>query len=196
MQCRALHVAIAERVFFRLPARLADEGIVLGHPPVIVEADDRARMIVRPLRAVLLATFAERDVEITLTIEHQPRAEMAPRSALGLLAEDDLYVLETMAGEAAAGDFGADAAFATRGVGEIHKAVLRIAGMQGDIEQPTLTIGGYRWQAGHGIRIEPAVIADDPESARALRDQHSAIGQKGEPPRVLQSLDNLDHTDR
>src|SRR5512134_3615448 len=55
VQRRALDVAVAEREFLGLPAGLADEGIVLRHAPVIVQADDGARMIVRPLRAILLA---------------------------------------------------------------------------------------------------------------------------------------------
>ena len=44
-------------------------------------------------------------------------------------------------------------------------------------------------QAGNGLRVEPAVLADDAEPSRPFGDEHSAVRQEGEAPRVLETLD-------
>jgi hypothetical protein len=69
MQCRALHVAVAEGELFRFPAGLADEGVVGGDAPVVVQADYRAGMIVRPLSALHLAAVSQGDVKVAGAVE-------------------------------------------------------------------------------------------------------------------------------
>ena len=114
---------------------------------------------------------------------------MAAAATLGQLAENDLDILEAAAGELAAGDFGADAALTAPHVGQVNEVVLRVTGMQRDIEQPALADGGDLRQAGNRLRIQLAVLADDPQPARAFRDQHPAIGQEREAPGMLEPLD-------
>ena len=71
MQRCALHVAITQRVFFRAPAGLAHERVVLGYAAIIVDTDDGAIVILGVLRALHFAAITQRDVEQTIAIKHQ-----------------------------------------------------------------------------------------------------------------------------
>jgi hypothetical protein len=184
---------VPEIVFLRFPAGLADERIVLRHPAVVVQADDRTRVIVGLLRAVALA---ERDEKVAVAIEHESRAEMHAGGAFRLLAEDHLDVLQAIARQPAARDLGPEAGRITAGVGKIDEVVLGEAGMQRDVEQPALADGRDLRQSGNRLRVEPAVLADDAEPPWALGDQHSAVGKKGESPGMVEPLGHAHDADR
>src|SRR6185503_18270212 len=102
MQRRTLLVAVAEVEFLGLPARFSGERIVLRHTAVVVQPDDRARMVARPLRALHLAAVAQREIDVARAIEHDAPAEVVPGPALRALPEKHLHVLEAVAGEPAA----------------------------------------------------------------------------------------------
>jgi hypothetical protein len=84
---------------------------------------------------------------------------------------------EGLALEAAADQgHGADPALDLAGVGEVDEAVLREVGVDRHLHQPgeaaAEDVGGH---AGDGLGIEHAV-ADDPQPAVALGDEHPAVG--------------------
>src|SRR3970282_855927 len=116
---------------------------------------------------------------------------MTPATALGLLAEDHEDILEAAAREPAARDLGADAAFTTRGIRKIDEIILGKTRMERDIHQPALAVDGDLGQAGNGLKIAPAGPPDDAEPPRPFGDEHPAVGQEGEAPRVLETLDYL-----
>lgn len=62
---------MAEAEYFGQRAGLSDEWIVSGERAIIFQADDLAGVLVRPLRAILFAALAERDVEKSGAVEQQ-----------------------------------------------------------------------------------------------------------------------------
>jgi hypothetical protein len=80
------------RVNFSGRARPADEGVVLRHAAVVVQADHGAGMVVEALRTLHLAAVAERDVEEAGAVEDESRAEVMAGLRLGLHAEQHLHV--------------------------------------------------------------------------------------------------------
>ena len=182
---RALDVAVAEGELLGQGARLADEGVVLRHAAVVMQADHRAGMVVQPLGAIHLAAVAERDVE-EAAVEHQARAEVVSGPRLGPHAEQHLQVAQGASVEPCARHLGALAALARRGVGEIDPAVLRVIRVQHHVEQAALADRRDRRQSGNRNGIEFAVGRHQPQAARPLRHQHAAVRQESQPPRVLQ----------
>src|SRR5262245_61657056 len=93
MQRRALLIAVPEVEFLRLPGRLSDERIVLRHAAVVVQADDRAGVIVGLLRARHLAAVAEREIEVACAVEHDAATAVNARAPLRARPERNLSVL-------------------------------------------------------------------------------------------------------
>src|SRR5688572_20259426 len=116
MQRGALHVAVTEGELLRLPARAADEGIVLRHAAVVVQADHRAGVVVGLLRALHLAAVAEREIHVARAVEHDAPAEVLAAAPFGSLLEKNLHILEAMTGKPAARELGADAVAAACGI--------------------------------------------------------------------------------
>jgi hypothetical protein len=69
-------------------------------------------MIIRFLRTFLFPAFAQGQEHVALAIEHDPTAEVPPGSAFGRLAKQDLHILEAIADQPPAREFGANAIIA------------------------------------------------------------------------------------
>jgi hypothetical protein len=188
MQGRALDVAIAEREDLGPRAGALRERVVGGHAPVVVQAQDLAGVVVEALRAVLLAAVAERHEEVTLAVEYQFRAEMAPAARFRLHSEDRLHLDEAIPREPRARNFGADARAVACRVREIDPAVLGESRVERDVEQSALAVFGDVWrQALQRPRLELAVVPDDAQASGPLGDEHPAIRQERDAPRVRQA---------
>src|SRR3546814_7889995 len=94
VECGPLLVAMAVGPDFRPHAVLADKGVVLRHTAVQANAHHLALMLVEVLRGRPLIVFAERDEQVSLAVEHQPRAEVHPGGELRQLKEDNREVLK------------------------------------------------------------------------------------------------------
>ena len=92
-------------------------------------------------------------------------------------------------------DRGAGAAVARLGEAQVHEAVLGERRRQRDAEQAALAAGAHARHAAHRPpRL--AVLLDEQQLSRALGDEHAAVGQEREPPRVIESARDLDDGER
>src|SRR5688572_15536970 len=135
MQRSSLRVSIAERVLLRFPSRLADERVARRNAPIIVQANDRAGVIVRFLRSFHLPAITERDVQVSRSVEYEARSEMPSGISLRLLAKDYLDAFQPVASELAARDLGTNAIGTTRSVGKVNPAGFREARMKRNVHQ-------------------------------------------------------------
>ena len=188
MQRRALHVAIAQRIFFRQPAGFAHERIVFRHAAVVVQADHRTVVIAGILRALHFAAVAEGDKQITFAVEHDARAEVIAGAQLRQHAENDLHVFQLIAAQCAARDFGADALVVPCGIRQVDPIVLSELRMQHHIHQSALAHGCHGGNASHRLWVKLEIATDDAQPSAALGDQHARVGQKGDRPRMRQAL--------
>ena len=97
-------------------------------------------MIVQALGLVTLAAVPQGHVEEPRTVEDQSRAEVLPGARLGLKAEDHLDVGELPAAEPAAQDLGPGATLSGTGIGEVDPAGLGVPRVEGDVEEPALSV--------------------------------------------------------
>ncbi len=152
-------------------------------------------MVVGPLRALLLAALAERDVEVALPVEHEARAEMLAAAPLWALPEEGLDVLQPVAGEPTARHFGAHAVRPAGGVGNVDHAVLRELRMQHHIHQPALPVHRDFRQPGDRLRVE-LVVRDQAQPPGFLRDEHASVRKEGERPGLLQTAHEFHYAKR
>ncbi|EXI73195.1 MAG: hypothetical protein AW07_02809 [Candidatus Accumulibacter sp. SK-11] len=96
--------------------------------------------------------------------------------------------MQRLALEPAAQDLGAVAARPLGDVGEIDPAIVTEAGMQRDVEQSSLANRRHGGQPANGLWIEPAAGVDQPQASGTFADQHPAVGQEGESPRMFESF--------
>ena len=197
MQRCALDVAVAVAPDLRLGILALHERVVGRRLAVGLDAHDFADVVVERLRVVLAReAVAEADEELAVTRPDQARAEMVVAAAdLGCLAEDDLHVGERVAVERGARDGGARAAVSCLAVAPIDQPVARELRVQHHVEQAALARGHHRRQAGQR-RIQRTVALDDAHAPRPLGDEHAAVGQKGQAPRMLEALGDDDGLER
>ena len=187
MQRRALHVAVPEVEFLGLPSRLADEGVVLRDAAIVVQPDHRAGMVVRSLRALHLPALAEREIQIAGAVEDDAAAEVDAARAFRALPEQHLHFLQLPAIQLCARQLGPDAALSAGGVREINQSVLTVPRVKNHVEKPALPSGRDLRQPGNRLGIELS-LRNDTQPPGPLGDQHAALGQEGERPRMLQAL--------
>ena len=189
-----------ERPDLRAHAVLADERVVLRHGAVGIEADDLAEQAVHALRlhaALGDRALAERDEQHAVAREHEAAAEVQRRLQRRRLMEDHLHVLDLRRGavhEAAARHGGVvHAAVARLGVAPVDQLIGGERRVDGDVEQAALAARVHRRQTGHRLGHLLAVGAHDAQPAGPLGDEHLAVGQEREAPRVDQPFgDGLD----
>src|SRR5437762_1721432 len=181
MQRRALHVAVPEVEFLRLPPRLADERVVLRDAAVVAQPDHRAGVVIRSLRALHLPALAEREIQIAGAVEDDAAAEVDAARAFRALPEQHLHFLQRPAVQLCARELGSDAAFSAGGVRKINQSVLAVPGVENHIEKPTLPSGRDLRQPGDWLRIELS-LRNGTQPPWPLSDQHAAVGQEGERP--------------
>ena len=119
-----------------------------------MQPDHRTGVVAGILGARHLAAIAKREVEEALAVEHQARPEMLAPGAFRALPEEDLDVLQLVAGQPATRDLGAHAVCAARRVGEIDDSVLRECGVEGHVHQAALPVHRDLRQAGDRLRVE------------------------------------------
>ena len=179
MQGGALHIAVAQREFLRLRTGATDEGIVGGHAAVVVQADHRTRVIIEHLRARLVTTVAEGQIDHAFAVKHDAAAEMLAGAGFRFHGEQDLHAGHSITVEFAARQCGAPATRAGGVVGPVDPAVLCVLRMKSDIEQATLAAGDDLGQAFDRFWIKLKILADNAQPPCALSHQHPAVGQEG-----------------
>ena len=187
MQRRALHVAVPEVEFLRLPSRLAGERVVLRDAAIVVQPDHRAGVVIRSLRALHLPALAEREIQIAVAVEDDAAAEVDAARAFRALPEQHLHFLQLPAIQLCAGELGSDSTLSTSGIRKVEQAISFVIRMQNDIKQPTLPSSSDLRQPGNRLGIELS-LRNDTQPPGPLGDQHAAVGQEGERPRMLQAL--------
>src|SRR5262245_13147550 len=197
VQRETLRIAMAVAPDFRFGAGLAGERIVGRHRAIRPDADDLAEVVSETLRLVARSEMlAQGQKEAVIRRLHDAAAEMIAAGARAGLAEDHLDGIEPGSGFVAqpgAGERGARAAVYRLGVTEVDGAILREAAVERDIEQASLARREDRRHAGERRR-EPAVLGDDAHAPGPFGDQHSAVRQESDRPRMIQSLrDGLHH---
>ena len=173
---------------------LADEGIVLGHPAVVVQAVDFAIGQFDALRQRPLAAVADSEVQITLAVKGKARAVVVCVRGVKALRHpvDHLDI-----------DQAAPLQFAARnrriaqppthrppqwvGIRQIDQAVLRVVGMQRHIHQSALAARVDLGHPRHRCR-DRAILADDAQATLALGYQQPPVGQECHAPRHAETL--------
>ena len=196
MQRRALQVAMSVRPDFRPRAVPLHERIVGRRRTVGVDAHDladRRREVLRPL--ALGVAVAGRHVQRAVAREREARAPVIRTARLGHLAPDHLRVLEAGRAEPPARHRGTGAALAGLREAQVHEPVGGERRRQRNVEQPALPAREHARHARKGRRKLP-VLADDAQASLALGDEHAAVGQEREAPRVRQAPRDHDGADR
>ncbi len=191
----ALRIAVAVRPDFGPRALLADEGVVLRHRAILVDAHDLAKVGRKILGGRELEALAQGDEQLAVGSEGEPPAKMIAAVDFRLLAEDDGDVFEAVSPERAAGHRGSGAARSGFRIGEIDEPVRRKIRIECDVEQPALTLGENLGHALKRLRYR-SVLGYDAEPPRPFGDEHTAVGQKCEPPRMFESVDDRRDRDR
>jgi hypothetical protein len=154
-----------------------------------MQAYHLADVLAEVLRPFHLTAVAEGDIEEAVTVEYQARAEVLVAADLWCLAEDHFAVGQLHALEFGAHDLGAAAAFALGGIAQVEPAVLRIARVQGDIEQTTLAAIDHSGHAADGLRQQFTVL-DHAQLAGFFRDQQTTVRQERHAPGFVQAFDH------
>ena len=127
------------------------------------------------------AVVAHAQKEIAVAGLHDAAAEMSAVGERAVLAEDHLDVGEpgrAFVHQLGARQRGARAAVHRIGIAEIDRMVVAIAAVESHIEQPALARREDFRHPGKRRR-DFAVLADDANAPRPLRDQQAAIRQEG-----------------
>jgi hypothetical protein len=181
MNCEALLVAVPVAPDLGERPRSADHRVVRGHAAVVVEPDDRAVMVREVLCRMSLEVarrgrlpIPDRDEQVSVVIECEPRSVVAAAAAVGL--EQLLDIAQAVVLEPAAHDYGRRRAAAER-LREAHveQPVRREVGVGNHVEEAGLTVRVDGGHAGHRVGQEPSV-PDDAEPPRLLGDQQVATG--------------------
>ena len=106
--------------------------------------------------------------------------------------EDDLQILQRRAVESRSRHARSILLIGTVGIGQINDAVLREVRVKNDVEQPGLTARVHFRNAHDRLWLQLAVL-DQPQAARPLRHQDSAVRQKRKRPRVVEPGRDLGH---
>ncbi len=112
----ALDVAVAIAVNLGTRAGSADERVVLGNAPVVMQAYDATEMVAEVLRRRHPAAVAQGEVEIAGAVEDETSAEMERRIELGLHAEDGADIGHPVTDQAAAQHLGAGTCVVRSGI--------------------------------------------------------------------------------
>ena len=184
----------------RKRVRLIDEGVVLGHAPVIAHAVDLAVRLIEPLHGSLPGLHAEAQEDMAGPVEADAstRGHVGGRVVERLVdLEDGLLVRPRSVAQPAADKLGhrrwsastlGGAVFAAVAVAEIDPAVVRVVGMQGHVENPAVAVlkraelygaAVPDGRTGHQLRLL-AGGGDDREPAHLLGEQDAAIRQGGD----------------
>ena len=142
MDRHALRVAMAVGENLGQHIVTADERIVVGQAAIGMQPEHAAGVVVELLGERPLAPIAMRDEQITVGIEHQPRAEMPAAAAEPVGAKDHLDITERSFAQPATRHRRPGTAsrrlVGEVGIAQIDQAVGREIRVQRHIEQPAL----------------------------------------------------------
>ena len=188
---RTLHVSMPVRPDLGQSPLAADKGVIRRHLAVLRDAHDLAKVRAKVLRAVPLAiSFAQRDKQIAVASEDEPRAEVLLAGHLRHLAEDDLKAGQLRAVKRRAGDGRAvQIAITSFSVRQVDRGIGAEFRIQRDIEQTALSRGKHGGYPRDGFR-NLALHRNEAQPPGTLGHQHASIRQEGETPRMLESARN------
>ena len=153
MQCCALHVAIAQGPFFCQGTCTVDKGVVGWHSAIIVQTNDRTRVIIHFLGTVFVASVSQGQINKASLVEHNAATKMKARTCFRLHAEKHLHLSHAVVLKLASGQSSAPAAGPGRVVGPINPAILSILRVQDHIKQAALALCNHFWQTINRLRI-------------------------------------------
>src|SRR5690606_24202967 len=199
MEREALRIAVTVAPDLGQCAVLSDERVVLWDAAVVVETQDLALVAAEILGGMILDVLheavrneafhavADRQEQVSLAVESHAAAEVAGPIVPRLGDEDLLDVLEAIVHEARAADRGrAEVAFTGVRVAEVDDLIRFEVGMQHDVVQAALT---HRSDRRHTRdRVRHLAVTDDAQLTAALRDEHVAVRQPRDAPRVDEAL--------
>ena len=130
--------------------------------------------------------LAHGEEQVAVLALRDAAAEVVAARQRAVLAEDDLDVVEpgrALVGERCARERGTAAAGRRLGEAEVDRAVAAVVAIEHDVVQSALAAREHPRHAGERGR-ELAVLVDDAHAPRFLGDQHAAVGQEGQRPRI------------
>ena len=210
---QAERVAMAGGPYFGRMPFAAHPRVARRHAAIIVQAQNLAEMVGRVLHQFAVIAVTAGDEQIPIRIEQDPPAKTAERRALAAAAfrlgsrtiprrghENVLHVGKLVPTIPARAQHGlrlfCRIARIWLGIAEINQMVIGKIRVQRDVRQPGNSHGKDRRQACNGFWVERAVGSHDPQTAGPFGNQHPAIGQKGETPRVDQTARHHFHMQR
>ena len=186
----ALAVAVAIAPDFGQRAGLADKRVVLRNCAVLGHAHHLAVVVVQGLRVVAARkAVTQREKQRAVGPLDDAATEMRRAAELGLLAEDDLHVLQPLRILRQPGTRQRRAvgrALAGLAEAKVDRAVAGKRGIGDHIQQTALPAGRHLGQALHG-GLHLAVGVDHAQAAWPLGDQKAPVGKKRDRPGVLQA---------
>ena len=187
-----LRVAVSVAPDLGQGAGLPDERVVVGHAAVVVEADGDAVMVRRVLRGVGRQVapraghpIAHRGEEVSVRVPGQPPPVVT--AASGLRLEDVHDLGEPVVLEPAPDHRRRRALFRRPRVAQVQQAVGREVGVRKHLEQSALPPRDHRRDARNRIG-QQRPVAHDAQAARALGDEHVAVGQPRDGPGGVEAV--------
>ena len=175
---------------FRLGAVAADERIVGRHRAVGPDANDLAQMVGEVLRLLAIGEMvAHGEEQVAVRRLRDATAEVIAARQRAFLAEDHLDVGEargSFVDETRAGERGASPASRRFGIADIEGLALRVVAVEGDIMQPALALCEHLGDAAERRR-KLAIARDETHASGTFGDQHAAVGQESEAPRICEA---------
>ena len=192
----ALHVAVTKGPFFGHGIDTFGEGIVERHAAVVMQANDRPRVVIQFLGALLITPVTQSQIQHAGFVEHNASAKMLARTCFGLHAEQDLDLGHTRSLQFASSQSCAPTSRPRRVVSPVNPAVLRMLRVQDHIEQTALSCRYHIGQACNGFRIQPQILAHQAQAPSPFGHQHPPVGQKSHRPGVFQSFQQGNYAKR
>ncbi len=170
-----LHVAVAERPDLRLRVLPIDEGIVIRHGAIGLDAEDLAQMAVEALCVLPhrpVGALPHSNEEVAIGAEGEPRTEMQRAVVRGKCTEDHAHVPETLpiGRKRSAGDRGSVAVLAWLGVAPEDGPIRFEGRAERHVEQPSLPARVDLGQPANRL-AQLTVGRDHPHAPRPLRHQ-------------------------
>jgi hypothetical protein len=175
-----------------MDALAPDEGVVSGDGAVGVQPQELAGMVAGVLRPRRLgAPVPDAHQQRAVRQPGDPRTIMPPGLRAAILGEQFLDIDQAVTIEPRAPKRRGRSLGDSLRVREVDPAVLRVVGVEGDVEQAALAMRGDLRQAGDAG--DRAVASDQVQPSRPLSDQVAAVREERDAPRILQPPGDPQH---
>ena len=191
VQREAEGVAVPDGVDLRPVARLAHEGVVVGHRAVVVEPQHLAAQAHGVLggheEVAVQGPDASAGRHVDLAVGAERDAAVEPRVGVERLGDHEvLDVVQRVPLEPAPREGRRAAAVVVPlGVGHVDQPVVGELGVEGDVHQAAVAVGPHLGQARDGLRVE-LIVPHHAQPAVPLGDEHAAVGHERDGPGVRQ----------